>query len=58
MARAQWFGRPMSVVLAELGMDRRQLSGTDVPEDERSLWNARLFVMGINRLWPGPAPRG
>ena len=44
-----WFGRPILEALNILGLDPEEVWPT-VPQDERCLWNARLFLFNNNEL--------
>ena len=49
--RATWMGRPILQMLQSLGMDPEAV-WPDLAENERSLWNARLFPLGsIEETW-------
>jgi len=43
---ATWFGRPLLQVLEDLGISPAQV-WPETPVDQRSLWNAELFVVGV-----------
>ncbi|MGD0580062.1 MAG: bifunctional fucokinase/fucose-1-phosphate guanylyltransferase, partial [Bryobacteraceae bacterium] len=48
---ATWLGRPILEVLRTLGLDP-EAAWPDLPESERSLWNARLFPLSsIEEAW-------